>query len=152
HAGCRSARGANLDVEGQPLERSILLGGFCPGRWGALTHRPEGETSARRKRWQLTQEAFDALLLALDRDRRAASERYERLHRLLVDFFSWEGATSPEDLADETLNRLAKRISSGVNIEDINRYTYGVAKLVFRESLHEKERWNAAVRELSPAE
>jgi DNA-directed RNA polymerase specialized sigma24 family protein len=84
----------------------------------------------------------------LDPDRRTASEKYEKLRGILVDFFSWEGALFPEDLADETLNRLAKRIESGENIEEINRYACGVARLVFRESLAEKRRWENSVREM----
>ncbi len=89
-----------------------------------------------------------ALLAELDSDRRLASQKYEQLRRRLVDFFSWERSPSPEDLADEALDRLAKRIREGAQIADLNRYVAGIARLVFRESLLDNQRRQAALRDL----
>jgi DNA-directed RNA polymerase specialized sigma24 family protein len=81
----------------------------------------------------LTRESFEQLLSALDSDRAAAGEKYERLRIRLVRFFAWEGGTVPEDLADEALTRTATRLSQGEPIRDVTHYLLGVARLVIKE-------------------
>lgn len=89
----------------------------------------------RSQRWQLNREALDGLLRALGSDRDAASLKYELLRRKLIDLFAWERSETPEELADETLNRLAKRLADGVvlDLEAIDRYTFGIARLLMHE-------------------
>jgi RNA polymerase sigma factor (sigma-70 family) len=93
-------------------------------------------------RWSLTQEAFDLLLAQLDCDREHAGIKYEALRRKLVKFFEWRGCTVPEDLADDTMNRIAKNLEAGEKIITLNAYCLGIARNVFLESLrtrrHEK--------------
>ena len=84
--------------------------------------------------WVLTKGAFDKLLACLADEPEPAGERYEELHRMLVKIFEWRGALFPEDCADETLNRVARRIDEGVEIKDIGGYCYGVARLVLLET------------------
>src|SRR5262245_29135467 len=62
-----------------------------------------------RRKWTLTQEAFDKLLATLDEDRERAGEIYLEIRSNLVRFFEWRGCPFPEDHADETFNRVAKR-------------------------------------------
>src|SRR6185295_10230060 len=83
--------------------------------------------------WVLTKGAFDKLLACLADDPEVAGEKYEELRRMLVKIFEWRGALFPEDCADETLNRVARRIDEGVEIKDIGAYCYGVARLVLLE-------------------
>src|ERR671938_30866 len=61
----------------------------------------------------LTAEAFTKLLARLDPDRERAGEKYEELRRTLVKFFEWRGAPFPEDQADETFNRVARKLDEG---------------------------------------
>jgi DNA-directed RNA polymerase specialized sigma24 family protein len=106
------------------------------------------EKSAPRERWSLSGKAFDRLLLALDSDREAASHKYEALRRRLIDLFAWERSEAPEDLADETLNRLARRVSEGADIPNLDRYAYGIARLLLQEEARAHRTRAAALREL----
>jgi DNA-directed RNA polymerase specialized sigma24 family protein len=81
----------------------------------------------------LTAEAFAKLLTRLDRDRERAGEKYEDLRRTLIKFFEWRGAPFPEDHADETLNRVARKLDEGVEIKNLGGYCYEVARLVCLE-------------------
>jgi DNA-directed RNA polymerase specialized sigma24 family protein len=107
------------------------------------------EKSAARQRWSLSGEAFHRLLLALDSDREAASHKYEALRRKLIDLFAWERSESPEDLADETLNRLARRVSEGADIPNLDRYAYGIARLLLQEEARAQRTRASAFRELN---
>ena len=77
----------------------------------------------------LTEQTFARLLDVLDADRALAGERYEDLRRTLVRFFEWRGAPFPEDHADQTLDRVARRLAEGVEIKNIGGYAYVVARL-----------------------
>ena len=83
----------------------------------------------------LTAETFAGLLDRLDADRERAGEKYEDLRRTLVRFFEWRGAHFPEEHADETFNRVARKLGEGVEIKNIGGYCYNVARLIFLETL-----------------
>jgi DNA-directed RNA polymerase specialized sigma24 family protein len=103
----------------------------------------------RTSAWELDQEALDRLLRALDEHPDLASRRYEALRRRLIDLFSWEQRDTPEELADETLNRLARRLGDGVVIEgDVGRYAFGIARLLLHEDARAKRRRESALREM----
>jgi DNA-directed RNA polymerase specialized sigma24 family protein len=85
----------------------------------------------------LRSEQFDALLHRLGPDREAAGSRYEQLRRRLVVLFGYRRCPNPEDLADETLDRAARRLEQlGDDFvgSDPACYVYGVAWNVARES------------------
>ena len=84
---------------------------------------------------ELTAERFGSLLVALDVDRERAGERYEDLRRTLIRFFGWRNAPFPEEHADESLNRVARKLDEGVEIRDLPSYCYEVARLVFLEAV-----------------
>jgi len=88
-----------------------------------------------KNRWTLTQGAFDLLLSQLDADRREAGTKYEALRRKLMKFFQWRGCSFPEDLADDTINRVARNLEAGENIRHLAAYCAGIARHVFLESL-----------------
>ncbi len=83
----------------------------------------------------LTETSFARLLERLDADRDRAGERYEDLRRTLMRFFEWRGAPFPEEAVDETLNRLARKLTEGVAIQNVGGYCYEIARLVFMETL-----------------
>lgn len=84
----------------------------------------------------LTQESFDHLLSCLGPDRESAANAYVRQWRALVIYFAVRGAKAPDLLADETFDRVARRLSEGQTIltENPANYFYGVARNVWRES------------------
>jgi DNA-directed RNA polymerase specialized sigma24 family protein len=76
---------------------------------------------------------FSRLLARLDPDPERAGEEYERLRLALEKFFDWRGAWPPEECADETLDRLARKLESEVAILDVRSYAHGIARLVLLE-------------------
>jgi len=107
----------------------------------------ESSTSLK-KHWVLTQEAFDKLLARLDPDRERAGQKYENIRHSLITFFECRGSLSPEDQADETMNRVARRLAEGkeIYVENPASYFYGVAWNVL------KEHWEAPASESAPLE
>jgi len=88
---------------------------------------------AARHKWALTQEAFDALLAALGPDRDGAADRYLEIRRNLVRLFEWRACPAPDEYADETLNRCARKIGEGEEIRDVATYAIGIARMLLRE-------------------
>jgi len=91
---------------------------------------------------ELTREALERLLALLDPEREKAARKFHQLRRRLVRLFEWRGARFPDDLTDETILRVARRLEDGVEIraDDPFRYFCGVAHLVFKEVLRERRR------------
>src|SRR5436853_4464997 len=92
------------------------------------------------KEWALTQDAFDRLLDWLDADRNRAGIRYEEIRHRLIRVFIGRGCMAAEDLADETINRVAARIDDVVRDYDGDpaSYFYGVCQNVHFESVRKK--------------
>ncbi|HEV2765592.1 MAG TPA: hypothetical protein VGV38_21595 [Pyrinomonadaceae bacterium] len=83
----------------------------------------------------LTQEQFHELLTWLDADLARAGEKYEVIRRRLITIFLNRGCAEAEDLADETINRVARRVADlkETYVGEPALYFYGVAKNVHRE-------------------
>jgi len=58
----------------------------------------------------IQQEDFDRLLVWLDPDPERAGLMYEKIRWRLVAILASRGCTSPEELADETIDRVARRV------------------------------------------
>src|SRR5581483_3812215 len=86
--------------------------------------------------------------LSLHEDRERAGEKYETLRLGLIRFFEWRGCLFPEDHADEVMDRVARKIVQGEEIRNIYSYITGVARFVFMEVVKEREKQQAALREL----
>jgi DNA-directed RNA polymerase specialized sigma24 family protein len=82
----------------------------------------------------LTAESFAKLLACFDLDRDRAGEKYEDLRRTLIRFFEWRGAPFPEEHADESFNRVARKLAEGLEINNVRGYCYEVARLVCLEA------------------
>jgi DNA-directed RNA polymerase specialized sigma24 family protein len=91
-------------------------------------------------KWALTQPAFDKLLYSFSPDRQEAARQFEQTRIKLIRFFEWHATDSPEERADETFNRAARRIYEGEQIDNLIGYLYGIAHFVFKEALKERER------------
>jgi DNA-directed RNA polymerase specialized sigma24 family protein len=103
------------------------------------------------KKWSLDRASLDRLLEQLGDDREAAAQRYERIRHRLIKFFAWERCPAPEDHADETLNRTARRIVEGESIVNSENYVFGVARLVRREAMAKLQRSEAALADYARA-
>ena len=107
------------------------------------------DSLAREKKWTLTPEAFSKLLVSLDTDPERAGEKYEQIRGGLVSFFEWRACPFPEDHADETINRVARKLDRGDQISDPFTYVYGVARMLLLEIYKEREKERAALANLS---
>jgi DNA-directed RNA polymerase specialized sigma24 family protein len=85
--------------------------------------------------WGLNPAAFDRLLAFLDGDRDRAAAKYEDIRHRLLKLFEWRECADPAGLADETIDRVARRLGDGVTIASTDPYAYfhGVATNVVRE-------------------
>ncbi len=119
-----------------------------PVRLGRLRPARRVEVRSDHKGYGLTPAAFDKLLASLDPDRERAGERYEEIRRGLVCLFEWRGAPDPADHADETLNRVARKLDEGTEVADPFSYVYGVARLVLLEAYKSREKERAVIAQL----
>jgi DNA-directed RNA polymerase specialized sigma24 family protein len=92
------------------------------------------------KDWFLTKESFDALLAWLDPERDEAGRKYEGIRLRLIKIFVCRGCYEPEDLADETINRVSKKLKEieSTYSGEPARYFYGVANKVHLEYIRRK--------------
>jgi len=102
----------------------------------------------KKKDWVLTEKSLAGFLFFLDPDPARAGEQYEIWRRKLVKLFDWRGSATPEDLADTTLNRLARNIDEGEVIRNLAGYIGSTARLVWLEALKEQERARGALEDL----
>lgn len=114
-------------------------------------HGNPASVTASRK-WALTQDAFDRLLASFDADRDTAGKKYLELRGHLVRLFEWRGCPFPEDHADETVNRVARKISEGETIREPAQYAVGVARMLLLEIRREQTRQQGAFNELAKSE
>lgn len=92
-------------------------------------------SQSRKRQTELTPETFAQLLnwLAPDRDR--AGEKYEQVRRGLIKIFRCRGSSIPEELADETINRVAGKLAEIVAgyVGEPASYFYAVADKIYLE-------------------
>ena len=89
----------------------------------------------------ITQENFESLLNWLNSDRELAGKSYETIRSSLVKTFVLNGFNDAEDLADETINRVMRRLPDiriGYTSEPAY-YFHGVARNIVRERRRRKE-------------
>jgi len=85
----------------------------------------------------ITPRAFRRLLNWLDEGMDSGGQKYLEMRRRLVAYFDRKSCTTPDELADETLNRVARRLEAEGVIESDTpaRYCYIVARFIFMEHL-----------------
>ena len=103
-----------------------------------------------KREWVLTRDALDELLSWLDPDKHRAGEKYEEIRRTLIKIFVCRGCTTAEDLADETINRVIRKVPeiASTYVGNPALYFSGVAKYVLLE--HEKKRHDLAPLGIDP--
>jgi len=100
-----------------------------------------------KKSWIPTAGSFRHLLTWLDEGVDSGGEKYLEMRRRLVSYFGRKRCRSPDELADETLNRVARRLEEQGGIADTPpvRYCYIVARFVFLEHLRGIEHGQASL-------
>jgi len=101
------------------------------------------------RRWSLTRPAFHRLLQRLSADPERGAREYDVVHHKLIGFFERRGVDPSEGLADETIDRVARRLDEGQIIEHLDAYFYGVARRVMLEWRKRRVQERAAERAFS---
>jgi DNA-directed RNA polymerase specialized sigma24 family protein len=105
--------------------------------------------------WRLTQEALDKFLHWLDQDQVEAGTKYELIRRHLIFILTRRGCWEPEDLADETINRVARRVVEGLAETyrgDPTPYLITVARNLYLEHLETRKRERESFQNLPDPE
>ena len=102
------------------------------------------------KDWTLSASAFHRLLEWLDDGAGSSGQSYLEMRQRLVFYFDRKNCSTPDELADETLNRVGRRLEEEGTIESETpaKYCYIVARFVFMEYLRESHRAGIALDEV----
>src|SRR6185369_2835428 len=97
----------------------------------------KGKMSAAKQLRDLEQSDFDRLLSWLDADRERAGLLYEKIRWRLVTILASRGCVLAEELADETIDRVARRVADieQIYVGDKAIYFLGVMTNVHHEYL-----------------
>lgn len=103
-----------------------------------------------KKSWLITPESFARLLEWIDEGIDSNGQKYLELRRKLVNYFDRKNCLSPDELADETLNRVARRLEEAGKIETEApaKFCYITARFVFLESLRDKGNKSVSIDEI----
>lgn len=95
-----------------------------------------------RNNWQPKPEEFKLFLRWLDQDEEKAAQRYESIRRNLIVIFNRRGCHCSEDLADETFNRVTRRLPGMIDtyVGEPARYIIVVARNLHLEYVKETDR------------
>ena len=104
----------------------------------------------QKKDRALTTRAFDRLLDWLDEGADSAGRRYLEMRQRLVAFFDRKNCATPDELADETLNRVARRLDEEgvIECDTPAKYCYIVARFVFMEHLRAAQKHDALLADI----
>ena len=80
-----------------------------------------------------TRASFEALQRRLAADGQTPGVGYEYLRRRLIIFFDVRAPSEADALADIVLDRMARRLSDGLQIDDVRLYALGIARFVLKE-------------------
>jgi RNA polymerase sigma factor (sigma-70 family) len=106
-----------------------------------------------KKQWSPTPRAFHQFLNWLGEGVDSGGEKYLEMRRRLVSYFDRKNCLTPDELTDETLNRVARRLDEESAIEDATpaQYCYIVARFVFLEYQRRAEHTQVSFDEVSAA-
>lgn len=89
--------------------------------------------STARKRREVGEQDLRRLLGRLDPDPECAWQAYGELHLALLTYFQHNHCVDPEQLADETLDRIARK-PEAVEIVNVAEFAFGIARNLRREA------------------
>jgi DNA-directed RNA polymerase specialized sigma24 family protein len=86
--------------------------------------------------------AWQKLLEFIAREGGEPNEAYRSMRRRLLKFFAWRGSHNVEELADETLTRVALKLAQAeVQAPSPVAFVLGVARMIDREWKRREGRW-----------
>jgi ribosomal protein S15P/S13E len=108
----------------------------------------------QKKNWVLTPHNFRLLLNWLDEAGDSQGQKYLEIRQRLVSYFDRKNCIAPDELADETLDRVARRLNEEGWIESDPpaKYCYIVARFVFQEHLRGTQKDHELQNELIHAD
>lgn len=108
------------------------------------------QKAGSKKNWAMTSGAFHRLLEWLDEGADSGGQNFLEMRRRLVAFFDRKNCLNADELADETLNRVARRLEEEGKIESEApaKYCYITARFVFMESLRDKDKAGVSLDEV----
>ncbi len=93
-------------------------------------------------KWKASESSFARFLAWIDNGRESDGREYLALRNRLVAYFERKGCDVPDDLADETLERVNRRLDEvgEIDTETPAKFCYITAKFVFLEYLRSGRR------------
>lgn len=90
----------------------------------------------------VNEESFDVLLRWLDDNRELAGQKYEKIRRSLIWVFMGRGCSEAEELADETINRVTRKMPQLIDgyVGEPMPYFFGVADKIHLEWLRNQKK------------
>jgi RNA polymerase sigma factor (sigma-70 family) len=90
---------------------------------------------------RINKENFQMLMGWLGSDEESAALKYEKIRNRLIRIFAGRGCHEAEELADETINRVAQKVVSikDTYVGEPARYFHGVAGLIHLEWLRKQK-------------
>jgi DNA-directed RNA polymerase specialized sigma24 family protein len=106
--------------------------------------------SSEARAWQATPESFARLLHWLDGGVDSQGQKYEEMRQRLVTFFDRKNCRNPDELSDETLNRVMKWLEQTEKERDDEpaKICYNTARFVFHEYLRRPEHTQGELEEM----
>jgi len=98
---------------------------------GAAPAKPK----KRKPKWIVNEAAFNNLLACFSPDRGEAIVQYDRAYRKVLRYFEWRSVVTADQCADETMDRVARRISEGQKIDKMMPYIFVTAHHIHQEVL-----------------
>ena len=95
------------------------------------------DARALKKDWALNQDTFRRFLAWLDEDVDSGGQKYLEMRRRLVAYFDRKNCLTPDELADATMTRVARKLEElgVIETETPAKYCYITARFVFLEHL-----------------
>lgn len=100
--------------------------------------------------WTPSESSFRQFLIWLDEGEESDGVRYLEMRRRLALYFDRKKCLSPDELADETLGRVAQKLQEKGEITNLSpaHYCYVVARFVFLEYLRRAEQNQLSMDEI----
>ena len=107
----------------------------------------DADTSTSGRSRGLSDTAFNALLERLSEEGPSPQVVYETLRKRLISYLRLHVPAQADALADEALDRMARRVHEGTPVQNVYLYALGIARLLVRESRTRMTREDIAARD-----
>ncbi len=95
----------------------------------------------------MTDKSLNVLLESFTENQDEAGRAYTNLRNSLVRYFQIKGDFDADEAADATLDRVAAKLAQNTKVDNLTKYSFGVARLIFLERLRTAEKAGTAQTE-----